>query len=270
MTLDIRRVDLGALNSATKYPSIPTYHRLDPGNGGLLDETVPFHGDVIGTEKLDGTNSRIVSLPGEQYVIGSREELLYARGDLIGNPALGIVAALRDLADRVGGTRADEIVVYYLEVYGGKVTAASREYTGNRAVGYRMFDAARVSLDVLEWPRERISHWRDNGGQGFLDEGSLTAVAQQGRIEMTPRLFVIDAAELPMGIEETRVFLGKHAAHTLATLDDDGNGRAEGIVMRTADRSVIAKARFQDYDRTIKRRTAVRRGDRGHEERKRA
>ena len=31
-------------------------------------------------------------------------------------------------------------------------------------------------------------------------------------------------------------------------------GAAEGIVLRTPDRSVIAKARFQDYERTLKRR----------------
>lgn len=257
MAFDVRTVDLGALNSATKYPSIPTYHTLDPRNGGLLDETVPFQGDVIGTEKLDGTNSRIVSLPGGRYVIGSREEFLYARGDLIGNPALGIVDALRELADAVEGADTDEVVVvYFLEVYGGKVTAASREYTGHRAIGYRMFDVATVRLDALTWPRERISHWRDSGGQAFLDEVSLTVVAKREGIEMTPRLFTIDASELPTGIEDTRALLANHAARTFAALDDEGNGRAEGIVLRTPDRSVVAKARFQDYDRTIKRRRA--------------
>lgn len=254
MTIDIRKVDIGALNSATKYPSIPTYHTLDPTNGGLLDDTVPFVGDVIGTEKLDGTNARIVSLPGGQYVIGSREELLYARGDLIGNPALGIVGALRELADGVKGADTDEITVYFLEVYGGKVAAASREYTGHRALGFRMFDVAKVPLEALEWPRARISHWRDNGGQAFLDEAALTAVAKQEGVELTPRLFVIDAVELPVEIEETRAFVATHAARTLAALDADAKGGAEGIVMRTVDRSVIAKARFQDYDRTIKRR----------------
>jgi hypothetical protein len=31
-------------------------------------------------------------------------------------------------------------------------------------------------------------------------------------------------------------------------------GRAEGLVLRTSDRAVIAKAKFQDYERTLKRR----------------
>ena len=58
MAFDIRRVDLGKLNSMTKYPSILTYHNL--GDKGILQETVqiPFEGRVIGTEKVDGTNTR--------------------------------------------------------------------------------------------------------------------------------------------------------------------------------------------------------------------
>ncbi|HEX4223397.1 MAG TPA: hypothetical protein VHZ97_13600 [Pseudonocardiaceae bacterium] len=49
MAFALRDADLTALNSLTKYPSIPTYHTLDSGNGGLLDETVPFSGEVIGS-----------------------------------------------------------------------------------------------------------------------------------------------------------------------------------------------------------------------------
>ena len=52
-SFDIRAVNLKALNSLTKYPSIPTYHKLDPRNGSLTDEAVPFTGPVIGTEKID-------------------------------------------------------------------------------------------------------------------------------------------------------------------------------------------------------------------------
>jgi hypothetical protein len=31
--------------------------------------------------------------------------------------------------------------VHYLEVYGGKVTAASKQYTGERAVGFGLSDS---------------------------------------------------------------------------------------------------------------------------------
>ncbi|WP_197700743.1 hypothetical protein [Micromonospora purpureochromogenes] len=33
-SFDIRSADLRAVNSMTKYPSIPTYHALDPGTAG--------------------------------------------------------------------------------------------------------------------------------------------------------------------------------------------------------------------------------------------
>ncbi|MFE4334587.1 RNA ligase family protein [Streptomyces sp. NPDC056831] len=250
----IRTIDLAALNTATKYPSIPTYHVLDPKNGGLIEEATAFNGDVYLTEKVDGTNGRIVSFPGGDYVLGSREELLYARGDLIGNPALGIADVLRPLADRInpptGGIR-----VLYLEVYGGKVTAASREYTSNRSVGYRMFDAADVPLDVLEWSRAQISSWREDGGQRFLSECELTQAANTEDIELVPRPAVVDAGDLPTGIAEMQTFLADHLPTTRVALDEGAGGHPEGIVLRSGDRSVIAKARFQDYRRTLKRRT---------------
>ncbi|HEY4454880.1 MAG TPA: RNA ligase family protein [Pseudonocardiaceae bacterium] len=256
MAFALRDADLTALNSLTKYPSIPTYHNLDPANGGLLDETVPFTGAVIGTEKVDGTNSRIISLPDGTYLLGSREELLYAKGDLIGNPAQGIVSALRAFADELAPVADDVIRVHYVELYGGKVTAASKQYTGSRAVGFRLFDIAVISdyAALLAQSAQQISAWRDVGGQPYLSEEDLTTMAKQHRLTLTPRLFTIDATELPVELAATREFLAKHLPTTRSALDDGAAGAPEGIVLRTTDRSVIAKARFQDYDRTLRRR----------------
>ncbi len=128
MAFNVRTVDLAKLNSLTKYPSILTYHTLDPRNGGLLEEATAFAGTVICTEKVDGTNSRVICLPDDCYLLGSREELLYGKGDLIGNPALGIVDALKEIADRLYDGGRAEITVYYFEVFGGKVTANSKQY----------------------------------------------------------------------------------------------------------------------------------------------
>lgn len=60
---NVRQTDLQRLNSLTKYPSIPTYHTLDPKDGCLVAEAVRFDGDVIATEKIDGTNARLICLP---------------------------------------------------------------------------------------------------------------------------------------------------------------------------------------------------------------
>jgi hypothetical protein len=256
MALDLRALDLGTLNTLTKYPSIPTFHALDPATGNLLDETVPFTGEIIGTEKVDGTNARIISLPDGTYLLGSREELLYAKGDLIGNPALGIVAELRPVAERLGAVADDAIRVHYLEVYGGKVTGASKHYTGDRRVGHRLFDVA-VLADydtLLQRPPAELSAWREAGGQTFLAEQALRAVAERDGLTLTQRLFAVDAGELPTQHDKTREFLAEHLPRTFSALDDGALGQPEGIVLRTADRASIAKARFQDYDRTLRRR----------------
>ena len=147
-----RDLDLRKLNSATKYPSIPTYHSLGD-RGSLLEETVSFDGQpLIATEKVDGTNSRIIVMPDGCYLIGSREELLHAKGDLVHNPALGIVDTLKPAADRISSdyqSPEDTITTVYLETYGGKTTAAAKQYTSNREFGYRVFDVNRVPISRL-------------------------------------------------------------------------------------------------------------------------
>jgi hypothetical protein len=255
-TFDIRTANLPAINSMTKYPSIPTYHALDPRNGGLLDECVRFDGPVIGTEKVDGTNARIILLPDHTYLLGSREELLYARGDLIGNPSQGIVDALKSLAESITITETDAIRVLYLEVYGGKIGGAAKQYSDRGEVGRRLFDLALLDgyAEMLDWPSERISRWRDDGGQRFADEDRLTGAAAELSVEPTPRLFTLQPGELPTELAKTRAFLGEHLPRTLVALGDAAPGNSEGIVLRAPDRSAIAKARFQDYDRTLRRR----------------
>lgn len=267
MTDLITEHDLRALNSLTKYPSIPTYHALDPKNGGLLEECISFAGPggsdgVIATEKVDGTNSRIILLPDGRYVLGSREELLYARGDLIGNPALGIVEQLKPIAEALTGSVhnfADNAVrVLYLELYGGKVGGAAKQYTTDPAVfGWRLFDVASVGnlAERLTWPAQQISAWRDGGGQSFLGEDGLVQAASAAGVELTPRLldeFYADA--MPTTVEGMHAMLADVLPKTRVGLDVQAAGRPEGIVFRSPDRRVIAKARFQDYERTLKRR----------------
>jgi hypothetical protein len=247
---DLRSIDLDALNSATKYPSIPTYHALGE-KGRLTEDAVPFSGTVHLTEKVDGTNARIAVLPGGAYVIGSREELLYARGDVIANPALGIVDALRAVADTLPAPDTG-VRVHYLEVYGGRIGGASRQYSGTGAVSHRLFDVADVDADVLTWPRVRISAWREEGGQRFLSEDALAAAARGAGLDLVPRLGEVDAALLPTGVQEMSDLLAERLPATRVGLDDTAGGAPEGIVLRTADRSTIATARFQDYRRTLK------------------
>ncbi len=260
MSFHIRTIDLTKIKSITKYSAIPTYHTLDAKNGGLLEEAAAFEGLVIGTEKIDGTNARIICLPDGNFILGSREELLYGRGDLIGNPALGIVEALKGLAEELRNSNPEGITVFYLEVFGGKVTGASKQYTGAQLVSFRLFDIMRL-LDyeplLIKEPQE-ISLWREKSGQPFVGEDDLHTSPEQTRILLTPRLFSIEASSLPRSVVEMSEFLKEKLPSSQSTLDEEAGGRAESAVLRTPSRSIIAKARFEDYGRTLKRRSSQR------------
>lgn len=247
------------LNSATKYPSIETYHVQDPKNGMLQEQrNVAFDNyPVTLTEKVDGTNARIIVMPGGDFYIGSREELFHAKGDRVWNNQLSIVNTLYDLAysgladDFTGGS----IKTYYLEVFGAGIGQGAKNYTTSKHdTDYRLFDVCFVPLTVLDMEREKIASWRDHGGQVWLPEDSLQGLSRQEGIRLTPRLGQVDGSSLPQTVEETSRWLEEYLPKTNVAIDDTGRGRPEGIVIRSNSRLLIAKAKHQDYARTLARR----------------
>jgi hypothetical protein len=247
------------LNSATKYPSIETHHVLGE-RGALTEDVGPFaeyEGPVILTEKVDGTNGRIVLMPGDDYFIGSREELLYAKGDRLANPALGIVDVLKPVAERLqgdGATRETMIQVFYFEVYGHKIGAAAKQYTAEGNTGCRLFDIAYIDPEVLTWGREEIARRRDaNFFQQWASEFVLQRAAVQEDLSLTPRLGTVDSAGMPLSVTGMDLWL-RQMSESLVPLDCGAQRASEGIVLRAPDREVIAKARVEDYRRTLKRR----------------
>jgi hypothetical protein len=257
MSFDVRHVDLIKLNSMTKYPSILTYHAL--GDKGVLRDAVqvPFTDRIIGTEKVDGTNTRLIFCPDGSAIVGSREDLLWERGDLIGNPAMGIVEAVKELVKRLSAKLCtdDAVVVYFLEVFGRGIGAGAKNYTREGKVGFRLFDVVFIEnyKEMLAWPADRIAHWRDNGGQQYVDADRLVRIVEKIGVEPVPALFDIDASALPTEIEATYQFLLGHE-WTQCKLDGGAAGIPEGVVVRSPDRSRIAKMRREDYERTLKRR----------------
>jgi hypothetical protein len=249
--------DLDRLNSATKYPSILTYHAL--GDKGRLtpELTTEFTGAVQVKEKIDGTNARIIIPPrgdgSPGLIIGSREELLHYTEDLIHNPSQGIVSTLyatfQSGAEPLTVLHPTRITVIYGEVYGGKVTAGSKQYTSTGAAGFRVFDIATIPTDVLDLPRDQIASWRDRGGQEFVDSLELAALVDKTGFQLVPELAV---PAPPTGLEETWTWLEASAAKSLAAPDGGAGQCAEGVVVRSIDRSSIAKLRVEDYRRTLR------------------
>ena len=258
MTLNyfVERYGWNALNSISKYPSILTYHAL-AGKGALaeqLSEGLRFEQPVVVTEKIDGTNSRIVFFNND-YLIGSREELLYAKGDRIGNLAMNIAETLKPLAEKVAPLLPkDEFYVLYGETYGGVVTAASKQYTSDKTYAFRFFDLIKMPLsaveDVLGQGASQISSWRDQGGQEFVDNEALNAFAKLHAIPTVPYLLQMDGSELPTTLKETFEWLGQFK-NTQAGINHTGT--AEGVIVRDNARKLIRKIRFEDYERTKKR-----------------
>lgn len=264
--MTFRSMDLRKLDSLTKYPSIPTYHQIDSKTGRLSEPAIAFEGTVSGTEKIDGTNARILLGPDSEYIIGSREEFLHASGDLIPNKSLGIVEAAKPVAESIrsaaytiavglGADPADGLIVLFGEVYGSGIGAAHKNYAakGETRTGFRLFDVA-IFEDMethMSWPIEKFSGWRDHGGQRFLSQAQLTDFAEACKVGLVPLLFQIDAGSMPTTVEAAKDFMYIHATTTKARLSE-GHGDPEGIVVRTNDRRVIAKMRFEDYERTAR------------------
>lgn len=262
---NIHNTDLDRLNSMTKYPSILTYHKL--GEKGVLDDVVlssfPAKTMLYGTEKVDGTNVRIVFTPNNHVIVGSREDFLWESKDLIGNPAMGIVEYFRPVVARlladnfyskfVATTKdISPMLIIYGELYGKNIGAAAKNYTVNNSLNFRVFDVVLQNnyQEILSWDRQKISLWRENGGQNFLDCDKIALCAHNAVFETVPHQFEMNSDDLPKSLTDTYEFLQKFV-QTKATIDafPKNTGKAEGIVIRTKNRDAIAKLRFEDYER---------------------
>jgi hypothetical protein len=247
--------ELRKLNSATQYPSIKTYHAMGE-RGRLLNEVnVDFNGDLPEvTEKIDGVNARVIISPcAEEIIVGSRTELLHYVGDVIHNPAEGIVETLFPL-HRKGHSvpcNTSNIMVVYGEVYGASVSTSGRkQYTSSGQTGFRVFDIAIIPPSILDLPLEKIAAWRDHGYQDFKSSFDLERVVALGPgWQLVPSLSPY--AWLPSSVEYTYNWLKSTISASAAKLDLDAPGQPEGVIVRTRDRSRIAKIRFEDYERTL-------------------
>lgn len=269
MTLNqmIDRYGLDKINSATKYPSILTYHELGK-KGGMTNELCegkefPADDWVEITEKVDGTNSRLI-LTGGDYLIGSREEIVYAKGDRIKNSMI-IDPVIQGLSNVLALTKTinDDILVIFGETYGHKIQQGSKVYCVNsQKRNYRVFDiihwtAEEFNKIMTDIPKESLSTWRDNGNQAFLDTDDLSEFCREYLVARTPIITQCRGRDIPTIAEATLSWMEDIIPVSKATLDSPDEaidlnqafGRSEGLVIRTLDRSFIRKLRFEDYNK---------------------
>jgi hypothetical protein len=243
----------GRLNSLTKYPAIPTYHTLRGGKEAVEPVLTPFPAETMleATEKVDGTNVRLIVLPDGTVLLGSRDELLTPedrpRGvfETVGHPE-HIARTLDALPED-----RDYLAVFFFEVFGSHITDAYKNYTtAEDSYGAVLLDTATIHdyERMLARPREKIALWRDHGGQKF------TQGLYEGFYKTAPVLGTVASHLLPstvQGIYNWLLGMQYHGTSPEVQLSTHSYNRPEGIVLRTLDRRVIAKIRREEYERAL-------------------
>ena len=271
----INMYGLDKLNTMTKYPSILTYH--ETAERGTLAQNTYENKDFSGyekvyvTEKIDGTNSRMVFTTNEEgavedYILGSREDFLYACGDRIINPALGIVNTLeKHLIPKfsmIKYTIGHEILkpnyfyIIYGETYGGKINNA-KHYTNHQNYFFRAFDLVAMPIEeakgFLSMKLEDISSWREHGGQPFVPVSDFIEFCDTFQIVRVPYILTMNGKDIGLTPQNVFTWMSDFVKSVAAIDEDyDGLGKSEGVVVRTEKRELIRKFRFEDYQKTAR------------------
>jgi hypothetical protein len=256
-----KQYDFKKINSITKYPSILTYHQL--GQKGRLEKdliessTFAAHETVNIYEKIDGENSRIIFLcegNDVDYLIGSREDLLFAKGDRIGNPSGNIANYFIPIANKMSEEfkGLHGLIVTYFESYGGK-TPKSKQYSIDKTQNGRLFDAFALDTlqleELLNFSLDKIASWRDHGGQPYFDCQTRQEFSNKHNLQTSPLLMTLKGSEMPTSLEDTNEWLQQFKETKVGI---NAIGQSEGVVVRTPNRKKITKIRMEDYARTLK------------------
>lgn len=261
--------DLLNLNSITKYPSIPTYHKVSGRH--ILDdnaETQLGHDIYHITEKLDGINIRIIVKPGEDFFIGTRQELVYANGDRIYNDRLGIIKTVKHIGhqlmqlDKSAFEDNTCYVVVYGELIGGKVHKNSKQYTKDKeTLSFMAFDMAMLDDEYLYesdlqldlGPDARSAFREANYRKRcFVQQHVMMDACYQLGIGVVPNKGTVLKDNMPSTVAESKKWLiDRTKFGTMALLDGTGEGNAEGLIISDPRNQEAFKLRVQDYRRNI-------------------
>ncbi len=139
-----------------------------------------------------------------------------------------------------------------MELYGLKSLPAWKAYSDGTPA-WRIFDVAHFPEQVLTMRKEEASRWRElEGYRLYWGESELRKMSAKVNVELVPRLDSGAGHNLPQSIRGMHEFLEQFKI-TQVAINVVTPGNSEGLVLRTQNRRIIAKARFQDYDRTLTR-----------------
>ncbi len=242
------------INSLTKYPSILTLHKFGE-RGRLTSEiTTNIEGEkMFASEKIDGTNVRIICL-GDEFLVGSRNNILHYSNDLYWDESIGIVNQF--YTKQLPTLKTDKLTIIYGELFGGKITANSKDY-GKEDHGFRVFDVAIIDdLSILDQTVSEISNWRESSKDSSIDETILYGQNFQKLDQLKSYGFNL-VPQIPFKVSDfdhrtILEALEKYIPKTHVALTDSAKSGTEGVVLRNFDRTKIIKLRFEDYRRTLR------------------
>ena len=265
---------LDKINSLTEYPSILTYHKLGD-KGMLMDELYEenkFDKDSLleVTEKVDGTNMRLI-MTNDDYLVATRSNIVYAKYDRICTESAvkPVIDACQYLIDSFrNDTMSDVMLVVYGEVYGYNICNGSKVYCVKNNISsrkFRVFDVRAFPCteieSILDKDIQEISRFKSTSNKYWYDYDMLSAVCYEYNLERTPMLCRINEMLLPTNIDDTYTWLQDFALSKAVIGEKEEGvvynpkfGLAEGVVIRDKDRTHIAKLRFEDYERTRRKR----------------
>lgn len=249
------------LNSLTKFPSI-----FQPWAAVQQDKRPCYVGDIISnkfsqsvfrvTEKVDGTNARLI-VTDDGWFIGAREELLAYSYDLLVHEQNFIVETLRPIAEVVAHGIAEGLrnepfgaVVLYGEVFGDGI---QKRYRGQPR-GFRVFATRRCMWEVSPNPQV----WRQtstgfdfrgslNAAQEFVDaygRGVLTTVPDLGWVSGDVLADPRAALAWLRRFSDSRAVPGAQCEGVVLLSDGDYTKADDGSLQRN-----IHKIKFEDFPR---------------------
>lgn len=259
------------LDSITKYPSILTYHAMLDAKRLKEEVQVDFSQceHLYATEKADGQNMRVVTVPQFGTFLGTRDELVCMFDPLrdpIGEPRHknDPIHEFKKLIvnNHVARTKFHDSVytvpcltVWYFEMFGGRI-GPHKHYTSNNDIDWRVLDQCQIEdhESLMAKPPEWLSGWRNHGGQKFLNIRDFHDAADSFNLEpIRNHVHIIngDVSRLATLVGAYYVLQDIAGGRSAFTMDLDASGVIEGIVLRNFDRTKIAKLRFEDYERSL-------------------
>lgn len=244
---------LRRLNSATKYPSIPNYHKFGQ-KGALLEETnVTFDPgeQVTAYEKIDGTNVRIVKYDHpvtreSDLFIGSREHLLFNIEDRCANLEHGIVEMFHSIAQDCDDIHLPGISVFYFEFFGGKLTAGSKAYADDPTkLDFRLIDVVSLPPTLIDKPCPEIAAWREKPHDGWLPVSEQKDIGAELGVDYAP----IEFGSNCLWGSTAEIHAELKNRSTKVAIEDSKPGNIEGFIVRNDDRSKICKIKLANYVR---------------------